>query len=163
MLSDLLTPNLKLVVCGTAAGNKSAELKQYYAKPGNMFWPTLFEVGLTPVLLKPSEYEKLLAYKIGLTDLVKHKSGMDTGLNALDFGQNLLRQNIEAYQPAYLCFNGKRAAAEFLLRKVEYGLLPEKIGSTQLFVAPSTSGAARGWWDIEVWRELAQLCNKGST
>lgn len=162
MLSDLLTHNLKLVICGTAAGNRSAELKQYYAKPGNKFWPTLFEVGLTPVLLKPSEYEKLPDYGIGLTDLVKHKSGMDTGLKALDFGDNLLRQNIETYQPAYLCFNGKRAAEEFLLHKVDYGLQPERIGRTQLFVAPSTSGAARGWWDVEVWGELARLCNKGS-
>jgi TDG/mug DNA glycosylase family protein len=140
MLSDLLTPQLKVVFCGTAVGNKSAQLKQYYAKPGNKFWKALFEVGLTPVLLTPPEYEKLLDYKIGLTDLVKHKSGMDTGLNA--------------------AFNGKRAAEAFLGRKVEYGLQPEKIGDTYLFVVPSTSGAASGWWNIEVWRELAQRCDK---
>lgn len=157
MLSDLLAPQLKVVFCGTAAGNKSAQLKQYYAKPGNKFWKALFEVGLTPVLLTPSEYEKLLDYQIGLTDLVKHKSGMDTVLTSADFGQEVLRQNMETYRPRYLCFNGKRAAEAFLGRKVEYGLQPEKVAGTCLFVVPSTSGAASGWWDIAVWHELARL------
>ncbi len=156
MLSDLLAHNLNLVICGSAVGNTSARLKQYYAKPGNKFWKTLFEVGLTPVLLTPPEYEKLLQYRIGLTDLVKHKSGMDAGLSSDDFDRTALRPKIEQYQPRYLCFNGKRAAQEFLSRKVGYGLQPETIGATRLFVAPSTSGAANAWWNIEIWRELAQ-------
>lgn len=162
MLSDLLTHNLNLVICGTAVGNASAQSNQYYAKPGNRFWQALFEAGFTPTLLTPPEYERLLSYKIGLTDLVKHKSGMDTGLNTDDFGRDILRQKIQDYQPKYLCFNGKRAAEEYLLRKVEFGLQPEKIGNTYLFVAPSTSGAARGWWNIDIWRELAKLCEDSS-
>src|SRR5215208_4460953 len=117
MLSDSLAPNLKLVICGTAVGTTSAQLKQYYAKPGNRFWHTLCEVGLTPVLLSPSKYESLLSYQIGPTDLVKHQSGMDTGLRQSDFGRERLRKKIEDYQPKYLSFNGKRAAEEYLLRK----------------------------------------------
>jgi TDG/mug DNA glycosylase family protein len=158
MLSDLLAHDLKLVICGTAVGNTSAQLKQYYAKPGNRFWLALFDAGLTPVLLSPSKYESLLSYKIGLTDLVKHQSGMDTGLRQSDFGRERLRKKIEDYQPKYLSFNGKRAAEEYLLRKVEFGLQPEKIGNTYLFVAPSTSGAARRWWNVNIWRELADRC-----
>ena len=37
---------LKLVVCGTAAGDRSAQLGQYYAGPGNKFWRTLASLGL---------------------------------------------------------------------------------------------------------------------
>lgn len=158
MLPDILTAQLDLVVCGTAAGNKSAALKQYYAKRGNKFWQTLYLVGLTPRILAPAEYQDLLTYKIGLTDLVKTKSGIDSGLAKGDFGNAALAQKIRDYQPNYLCFNGKRAAQEFLGRKVTYGLQPEQISQTNLFVAPSTSGAANRWWDIAIWADLKERC-----
>src|SRR3546814_13773735 len=48
VLPDVLAPGLRLVFCGSAAGRKSAELGAYYAGPGNKFWPTLYEIGLTP-------------------------------------------------------------------------------------------------------------------
>ncbi|MCB0020769.1 MAG: mismatch-specific DNA-glycosylase, partial [Anaerolineales bacterium] len=85
MLHDLLTPNLALVICGTAAGHESAARQQYYAKPGNRFWPTLFDTGLTPVQLAPNRYRELLTYGIGLTDLAKGVQGMDHELDANAF------------------------------------------------------------------------------
>jgi double-stranded uracil-DNA glycosylase len=160
MLNDLLAHHLKLVICGTAAGNKSAELKQYYAKPGNRFWKTLLEVELTSVLLSPSEYEKLLSYEIGLTDLVKTKAGMDRTLSKTDFEIVAFQENIKRFAPKILCFNGKRAAETYLQKTVDYGLQPDYIGQTKLFVAPSTSGAASMYWDIGIWYELANLCNQ---
>ena len=60
MLNDVLTPGLKLVVCGTAAGEVSAVCGDYYAGPGNKFWSVLFEIGLTPRRLAPREYKELL-------------------------------------------------------------------------------------------------------
>ena len=160
MLNDLLTHHLKLVICGTAAGNKSAELKQYYAKPGNRFWKTLHEIRLTPSLLGPSEYEKLLSFGIGLTALVKAKAGMDQALGKADFDTVAFQENIKQFAPKILCFNGKRAAEAYLNRAVGYGLQPECIGQTKIFVAPSTSGAASMYWDIRIWCELASLSNK---
>jgi TDG/mug DNA glycosylase family protein len=159
MLNDMLTDNLKLVICGTAAGNKSAELKQYYAKPGNRFWKTLYEVELTPILLSPSEYERLLSYGIGLTDLVKTKAGMDRTLNKADFEIEIFRENIKQFSPKVLCFNGKHAAEMYFQRPVDYGLQADCIGQTKVFVAPSTSGAASGFWNVEFWRDLANLSN----
>jgi TDG/mug DNA glycosylase family protein len=157
MLNDLLAYNLKIIICGTAVGNKSAQLKQYYAKPGNRFWKTLHEIRLTPTLLNPVEYEKLLTFGIGLTDLVKTKSGVDQALTKEDFDTAAFDENIQKYAPKILCFNGKRAAETYLQRPVEYGLQPEMIGTTEVFVAPSTSGAASKFWDIEIWREMAKL------
>jgi len=46
-LPDLLRPNLDVVFVGTAAGRYSAALGAYYARPSNLFWPTLHKVGLT--------------------------------------------------------------------------------------------------------------------
>lgn len=160
MLPDLLSEYLKVVICGTAAGNRSARLKQYYADHGNKFWRTLFEVGLTKIQLTPLEYKKLLNYRIGLTDLVKNKSGMDYNLSSSDFGSVDLVEKIELYKPKLLCFNGKRAAKEFLLNEfVDYGLHQERVGDTNLFIAPSTSSAGNKWWDIGLWQELANYCD----
>lgn len=158
MLPDLLCENLSLVICGTAAGATSAQLQQYYAKPGNKFWAMLYQVGQTPVLLNPTEYLRLLDYGIGLTDLVKGKAGMDHILEKADFGNQPMVQKIKQYQPRCFCFNGKRAAEAFFDQPVAYGRQDAVIGQTHFFVAPSTSGAANKWWNIDIWKELATFC-----
>lgn len=160
MLNDLLDYDLDIVFCGTAAGKRSAEMQQYFAGQGNRFWNTLNEVGLTPRKLEPAEYKELLSYGIGLTDLVKHKSGMDKNLETADFasGRERLRELMLKYRPRTLCFVGKKAAKQFLgVERLEYGLQEKHIGETSIFVTPSTSGAAGRWWDIEIWKKLAEL------
>lgn len=158
MLPDVLKPNLKVVFCGTAAGDKSAMRKAYYAGPGNKFWPILYRIGLTPVLLEPKDYRRLLDYNIGLTDLAKGVSGADSKLKKSNFDAESLKDKILMYEPNVLCFNGKKAAQEFLGRKdIDYGFQNERIGKTLLFVAPSTSGAANGFWNEKYYIQLAVM------
>ena len=158
MLDDVLAPDLRLVVCGSAAGRRSAELGQYYAGRGNQFWATLAATGLTPRLLSPSEARLLPSFGIGLTDVVKGQSGGDADLDFSRASPDAVRDKILQFQPKYLCFNGKRAARVFLgRREIEFEVQPELVGATALFVAPSTSGAARGFWDQQVWHKLAGL------
>ena len=156
VLDDLLAPGLALVVCGSAAGNVSAALRQYYAHPQNKFWRTLHVTGLTPRLLSPAEYRELLAFGIGLTDVVKDQSGSDSQLDYRRASPEVLREKLLRLAPAVCAFNGKRAARGFLGRAVEYGWQPEQVGATRLFVAPSTSPAASGSWDVAHWRALAR-------
>lgn len=94
--------------------------------------------------------------RIGLTDIAKRVAGVDRVLAPTDFGRTELRRKIVKYQPEFLAFTSKRAAQEFLGRQVPYGLVDEKEGNTQLFVLPSPSGAARRYWDIRVWQDLAK-------
>ena len=61
VLPVILAPNLDIVFCGTAVSNISAQRGAYYAGPGNMFWPTLHEVGLTPRRLQPEEFREVLS------------------------------------------------------------------------------------------------------
>jgi TDG/mug DNA glycosylase family protein len=158
VLPDLLPPGLRVAFCGTAAGTASARAKAYYAGPGNAFWPTLYETGLTPELLLPAEFARLPEFGIGLTDLCKVRHGSDAEVGMVEFDADGLRARVAAAEPARLAFNGKNAARGALEQAVEFGLQPELFGGAEVWVLPSTSGAARRYWNPAHWRELARAC-----
>ena len=76
ILPDVLIPNLKLVICGSAVSTQSSHAGSYYAGQGNKFWKILHETGLTDRLLLTSQYRELLHYQIGLTDVAKKAVGV---------------------------------------------------------------------------------------
>jgi TDG/mug DNA glycosylase family protein len=157
VLADLLAPGLRAVFCGTQAGTQSARRGAYYAGRGNRFWPTLHDAGLTPVQLAPDQYPMLLDYRIGLTDVAKKTSGADSLLRP-DHVDRTFLDKIARYAPRFLAFNGKRAAS--LALKVagpmlNYGRQDRMIGPTELYILPSSSGAASGFWDARHWHDFA--------
>ena len=155
ILPDVLRPGLDLVFCGTAAGKRSAAEGAYYAHPGNMFWRALFEAGLTPRQLAPAEFRLLTDYGIGLTDLAKLHFGNDSELPHDACDVPALVAKIERHAPRMLAFTSKHAARAVLHGAVGYGLQPQTIANTPLFVLPSPSGQARGHWNLEPWQALA--------
>lgn len=156
ILPDVLAPGLRVVFVGTAAGKESARVRAYYAGRGNRFWATLYEIGLTPRVFEPQEYASLLEYGIGLTDLAKHTAGADKSLRVQDFDTHALRWKIKRAAPLAVAFNSKRAAQEFYdSRKIDIGRLPTPLGTSAVFVLPSTSAAAKGSWDISQWQAMA--------
>jgi TDG/mug DNA glycosylase family protein len=157
ILADSVRPGLRVVFCGTALGAKSAQLRAYYAGPGNAFWPTLHEVGLTPRRLEPVEYPRLVDYGIGLTDICKTRSGSDAEVGRDGFDVERLISLLEENRPGWIAFTGKNSASGAFGHPVEYGLQEERLGGVRAFVLPSPSGAARRYWDISYWRELASL------
>jgi TDG/mug DNA glycosylase family protein len=156
VLPDVLTPGLRVVFCGYAPGTASARAGAYYAGPGNRFWITLHEVGLTPLLLRPAEFARLPEFGIGLTDVSKTASGSDREVGRRGVDPARLAAAVNSASPDHLAFNGKNAARAALGRPVQYGPQPERIGGATTWVLPSTSGAARGFWAIGPWRDLAQ-------
>ena len=158
ILPDVLRPGLVLVFCGTAAGKRSAAERAYYAHPGNLFWRALAEIGLTPRRYAPEEFPRLPELGIGFTDLAKFHSGNDSELPRDAFDVPALVAKIERFAPRWLAFTSKHGAKAALGRGIAaYGVQPERIGTTQVFVLPSPSGQARGHWSIEPWQELAGL------
>jgi len=155
VLPDVLAPGLKLVFCGNAAGNVSARSGAPFAGPGNYFWPVLREVGLTPVLLAPSEFRRLPEFGLGLTDACKTRFGSDAEVGTKDHDPGRVRRSILAFAPEHLAFVGKQAARIVLGRPVDYGRQPELVEGSQAWVMPSTSGLARRFWSVEPWHELA--------
>ena len=136
VLPDVLAPNLDIVFCGTAVGEKSALMQAYYAGLGNSFWPTLYKVGLTPYQLRPKEYREILRWKLGLTDLVKDISGNDRCLSAAQFDRRRLERLAIENFPRIVAFTSKRAARGFFGHSADYGLARSTVGKTMLFVLP---------------------------
>lgn len=162
LIPDLLAPNLKLVLCGTALGHRSAREKAYYANPGNQFWKAIHRIGLTPRPFAAKEYPHLLPLGIGLTDLCKTVSGNDDQLPADAWDPEALHAKLLHYQPKLLAFTSKTGAECFFRHAFRrgikaYGLQPERIGITQLYACTSPSGRARRFWREEVWQELGEI------
>ncbi len=99
----------------------------------------------------------MLRLGIGLTDLAKFVSGNDDELPKDAFDAASLRKKIVRFRPKTLAFTSKNAARAFFDRAVDYGLQAEKLGDTSFFVLPSPSGQAVKFFDLEIWRELANL------
>jgi double-stranded uracil-DNA glycosylase len=151
-------PGLRLVICGSAAGAVSATVGAYYAGPNNKFWRVLFETGLTPRQLDPSEFRELLSFGIGLTDIVKTASGSDAQLprDAFDVADFIAR--IRRARPGVVAFNGKASAAAFdgvSSGGLMYGQGSSRSAFPPVWILPSTSGAASGYWSHEPWRQVA--------
>jgi len=165
ILPDVLAGELLVVFSGTTVSERSDKVKAYYAASGNKFWRTLHRIKLTPRQLRPEEYELVLAYDIGLTDLVKTRPGIDADLTDADYDVAGFKRRIAENAPAIVAFNGKEAAKRVLGRAVEYGPQPEKLGQSSVWVLPSTADKANSYWDeshwIEVAREVRMLRKRG--
>ncbi len=160
ILSDLIRHNLDVVICGTAAGPDSAKSEHYYANKGNKFYSVLAETGLTTSQIKPENFSELVNYGIGLTDLSKHAYGTDNQINEDDYDTRRVYDLTIKYSPNILAFNGKKAAQVFLGRWVDYGEQKEIVGTTRIFVLPSTtSGKGKTYWDQSYWSQLSKIVN----
>lgn len=158
LVPDVLEEGLTLVLVGTAPSRISARAKAYYANPENKFWRVLAEVGLTPRQLAPREYPTLPGYGIGLTDVAKRHSGVDSALPTEAWAPNELREKIRRYRPAVVAFTSKRGASETLglpTGKLPYGphLLP--LEGAEVWVLPSTSPLGHTHFRLEPWQALA--------
>ena len=159
VLPDVLAPGLRILFCGSAAGSASARAGAYYAGPGNRFWPVLHRVGLTPREIAPAGFRAVLRFGIGLTDICKRESGPDAALSGAADDAPALAAKVARWRPRILAFNGKRAAGVFFgapTAALAFGRQERTAGPAAVYVLPSTSAAARRWWDERVWRALAE-------
>ena len=178
VLPDILSPGLRVVVCGTAAGDRSAAVRHYYANPSNRFWTFLSESGLTPEFLGPDRDRDILGFGLGLTDLAQLRSAAtDRQLAASDFGVPAFEHKMRRFRPAWIAFHGKCAAKEVRLglhgvgRQRSLGLGPQEwtVADIPVFVLPSASGSNQDPRNFEGrtsrldwFRDLAELVPTGT-
>ena len=146
-LPDLIGPGVDLLFVGINPGRKSALLVHYYAGPGNLFWRSLHESGLTPVLLTPQEDRRVLEWGIGITDCVKRASRMASEVRLHEFRSALpdLLCRIGACTPRLICFNGLMGYRQAFDPTAGLGLQPNDLAGAKVFVVPSTSAANAGF------------------
>jgi TDG/mug DNA glycosylase family protein len=158
-LPDQFQEHLRLVFVGTAASTRSAADGHYYAHPGNRFWPTLFEVGITPRRYEPREFASLLTLGIGFTDICKSGAGMDHQISVRPEDVAVFRAKMLRYHPRTIAFTSKKAASLFYGRPttaLALGRQPPLEDFPDVFMLPSPSGAASGHWSLQPWQELAE-------
>ncbi|MCA6113212.1 mismatch-specific DNA-glycosylase [Bradyrhizobium cenepequi] len=157
-LPDQLAADLRLVFVGTAASQRSADLGHYYAHPGNRFWRTLHQVGITPRRFEPHEFPALLEFGIGFTDMCKTGAGTDHQALAFPIDIEAFREKMLTYRPKTIAFTSKKAASLFFGRPttvIALGRQARLSNFPDIFVLASPSGAASGSWSLRPWQELA--------
>jgi len=162
-LPDQLARHLRLVFVGTAASTRSADLGHYYAHPGNRFWRTLHQTGITERRFAPHEFPTLLKQGIGFTDLCKTGAGMDHQALAFPIDVPAFREKMQKYRPGMIAFTSKKAASLFYGRPtaaIALGRQPRLADFPDVFVLASPSGAASGSWSIQPWQELADALGR---
>jgi double-stranded uracil-DNA glycosylase len=162
MLKDILVKNLDIVFCGTAKGKTSAKLGYYYAGPNNKFYGALYNAGFTPYKLSPCECYDINKFNIGLTDLVHVQFGNDKDISKENYEIDVFIKKMKIVKPKFIAFTSKTAASfaygfKGVTRLIDYGLQTQLIGSSSVFVLPSTSGAAGTYWNEKYWVELYEL------
>lgn len=159
VLPDILQPDLKLVIVGTAAGDMSAKARHYYAAPRNRFWKTLTEYKLVPSQLRPEDDSKLPSFGIGLTDLAKFVHGRDSALDHSAYDIDAFDKKIALNRPRIVAFNGLKAASHYFGKKMsgaDLGRQSQGIKGSDVFVVSQTSGG-NGHWNRQrhSWSSLA--------
>ena len=154
-LPDYLALGLSILFVGINPGLRSSEVGHHFAGPSNRFWKLLFEAGLVPQMMTPSEDARLLDYGFGLTNLVAKPTVGTSDLTKQDFekGRRALLTKIRQYQPALVAVLGisvgrvlwtfehpqnprKRVSAG----AIQVGLQPKLLEKVPVFVLPNPSG-----------------------
>ena len=90
----------------------------------------------------------------------KQGSGRDSQIAAHQFDPDRFEAAMRRYRPRAIAFTSKKAASVWRRARttgaIAYGRQPPVAPDfPEVFVLPSPSGAARSYWSLAPWRELA--------
>lgn len=165
---DVIAPGPAVLFVGINPGLYSAAVGHHFARPGNRFWPALYESGFTPRLLRPEQDGELPAWGLGITNLVSRATASASELSAEELrrGKVTLEDKVARCSPRWTAFVGIGAyATAFGRRKVVLGPQEETIGSSRIWVLPNTSGLNAHYTPerfAELMRELRAAACEGS-
>ena len=157
---DVLGAGLRCVFCGINPGRFSDAAAAHLANPRNDFWRLLHAAGFTPRLYEPTEQFQLLELGLGVTNAAHRTTLGSSDLRRADFAGSAerLEQLALELRPEWIGFVGKEAYRGAFGGRPSHGVQELALGSTRLFVLPSTSpaNAAVPWAERLRWfQELA--------
>lgn len=142
-IPDVIAPGLQVLFCGINPGLYSGATGHHFARPGNRFWPAIYQAGFTSRLLAPDDFPELLAAGYGITNLVARTTATADELTAEELvaGRRRLTAKVKRYRPKILAVLGIGAyRTAFAQPKAQLGLQPEPLGNTLIWVLPNPSG-----------------------
>ena len=164
---DVIGPDLTVLFVGINPGLYSAAVGHHFARPGNRFWPALYEAGFTPRLLLPEEDGELLGWGLGITNLVQRTTAAASELSAEELrrGRVEIERKVVRYAPRWAAFVGIGAySTAFERRAAAMGPQEETIGTSWGWVLPNTSGLNAHFTParfVEVFREFRAAVDAG--
>ena len=142
-IRDVIAPDLLVLFCGINPGLYSGATGHHFARPGNRFWPTLYQAGFTPRLLLPVEERELLDFRFGITNLVARTTATADELSPEELvaGQGRLKAKVKKYQPRVVAILGIGAyRTAFAQKVVTLGKQSEPLVNAPVWVLPNPSG-----------------------
>lgn len=139
-LADTVGPSMRLLICGLNPSPYAADAGIGFARPGNRFWPAAHAAGLVTVDRDP--FEALRTHGVGMTDLVKRATRASSELTAEEYRSGFARvaRLVDWLKPGVVCFVGLEGWRLAVDRKARAGVQPDAMGSTPVYLMPSTSG-----------------------
>ncbi|MEU8759343.1 G/U mismatch-specific DNA glycosylase [Streptomyces sp. NPDC048659] len=160
VVPDVAAGGLSVLLCGINPGLMTAATGHHFARPGNRFWPVLHLSGLTPRRLAPAEQDELLAYGLGITNVVARATARADELSAEEYreGGRILTEKVERLAPRWLAVVGVTAyRTAFGEKKAAIGPQERTIGATRIWALPNPSGLNAHWTAESMAEEFARL------
>ncbi|HYW71638.1 MAG TPA: G/U mismatch-specific DNA glycosylase [Pyrinomonadaceae bacterium] len=159
-LPDVIAPDLRVLFCGINPGLYTAAVGHHFARPGNRFWPALYQSGFTDRLLSSFEERELLETGLGISNVVPHATASAAELTRENFiaGGNLLAAKIKRYRPQIVAILGVGAYRQAFARpKAQIGPQPELIHDARVWVLPNPSGLNANYQLPDLVKLFAEL------
>ncbi|HEX7087790.1 MAG TPA: mismatch-specific DNA-glycosylase [Vicinamibacterales bacterium] len=144
-LRDRIRPGVRVLFVGINPGIRSALTGHHFAGYSNRFWKLLYDSALVPEPVTYEDDDRLPGWGFGITNLVARPTpGVgDLRRDELPHGRARLLRTIRRYRPAIVALVGLTVfRALFPERRgaVGFGLRPERLAGSAVFVLPNPSG-----------------------
>jgi TDG/mug DNA glycosylase family protein len=143
VLRDVIAPGLHVLFCGINPGLYSGATGHHFARPGNRFWPALFQSGFTPRQLSAVDDRDLPAFGCGVTNLVARTTATAAELtpDELSAGGRTLARKVARYRPRWVAVLGIDAYRRAFARpRAVIGAQADDLAGARVWILPNPSG-----------------------
>jgi TDG/mug DNA glycosylase family protein len=140
---DLIAENLIILFAGINPGLYTAAIGRHFGRPGNRFWPALYDGGFTPRLFSPFEGALLLDLGYGITNVVPRATARADELtnDELRAGGKRLESKVKRWHPTVVAFVGIGPYRIISgVKDARVGLQEDGFGGSHAWVLPNPSG-----------------------
>jgi TDG/mug DNA glycosylase family protein len=157
---DVIAEKLDVLFVGINPGLYSAAIGHHFGRPGNRFWPALYEGGFTRRVLSPFDEAELLEYNLGITNIVARPTAMADELtkSELQLGAKQLARKVRRYRPRFVAILGVTSyRAGFGHPRAKLGRQPENLSEATVWLLPNPSGLNAHHQPADLARMFKQL------